>query len=378
MDELKSNNTAVPPIEVLRHRAAIRRTEPSLPLKCLIRDNLIHAETMFFDYGCGYGDDVEQVKRLGFIGNGWDPAYRPEVQRDEADVVNLGYVINVIEDQAEREETLRIAWSLTRRVLAVAARIAVDGSGDGDFEFGDGVITRIQTFQKYFTQTELRLYIEQTLATEAVPAAPGVFYVFKEPGDREAFSASKYRRRVAAPRRRVAEIEFDRHRELLEELIQGASELGRLPFEDEFHRSGEVLAALGSMKRAFKLIRKVTGADPWDTLRQSRIDDLRVYLALARFPKRPTMAQMPVSMQRDVKEFFGSYKEACEAADALLFEAGEAEMIDAACGRAALGRLTSNALYLHRSAVEALEPVLRVFEGCARACRDPKSCRCVL
>lgn len=367
MDELKRDDSTEPQIEVLRHRAAIRRTEPSLPLKCLIRDNFIHTEATFFDYGCGYGDDLEQVKRLGFCGNGWDPAYRPEGARVEADVVNLGYVINVIEDQAEREETLRTAWKLTRRVLAVAARIAVDGSGEGDFEFGDGVITRIQTFQKYFTQTELRLYIETTLATEAVPAAPGVFYLFKNPADREAFSASKFRRRITAPRRRVAEIEFDRHRELLEALIEVASGLGRLPFEDEFQRADEVLAAVGSMKRAFKLIRKVTGADPWDTLRQSRIDDLRVYLALARFPKRPTMAQMPVSMQRDIKEFFGSYKEACEAADSLLFEAGETEMIDAACGRATVGRLTSNALYLHRSAVETLEPVLRVFEGCARA-----------
>ena len=42
-------------------------------------------------------------------------------------------------------------------------------------------------------------------------------------------------------------------------------------------------------------------------------------------------------------------------------------MIDAACGRAGVGRLTSNALYLHRSAVGTLDPVLRVFEGCARA-----------
>ncbi len=140
-----------------------------------------------------------------------------------------------------------------------------------------------------------------------------------------------------------------------------------MPFDDEFERTEEILAAFGSMKRAFKLIRKVTGADPWDTLRQCRIDDLRVYLALARFPKRPTLAQMPVSMQRDIKEFFAGYKNACEAADALLFEAGDSEMIDAACQRATLGRLTSNALYLHRSAVSSLEPVLRVFEGCARA-----------
>lgn len=30
-------------------------------------------------------------------------------------------------------------------------------------------------------------------------------------------------------------------------------------------------------------------------------------------------------------------------------------------------RLTSNALYLHRSAISSLEPILRVFEGCAKA-----------
>ncbi len=115
--------------------------------------------------------------RLGIVSYGWDPAYRPDEPLREADVVNLGYVINVIEDREEREETLRSAWKLARNVLAVAARISVDGEGEGAFEFGDGVITRIQTFQKYFTQTELRLYIEQTLGTEAVPAAPGVFYV---------------------------------------------------------------------------------------------------------------------------------------------------------------------------------------------------------
>ena len=84
-------------------------------------------------------------------------------------------------------------------------------------------------------------------------------------------------------------------------------------------------------------------------------------------PKRPSFAQMPLSMQRDIREFFGNYKNACEAVDALLFEAGNSEMIDAACLRAKIGRLTSNALYLHRSAISSLEPILRVFEGCAKA-----------
>ncbi|MBM4075254.1 MAG: DNA phosphorothioation-associated putative methyltransferase, partial [Planctomycetes bacterium] len=364
MNEIRPETNPVPPVDILRHRAAIRRTEPSLPLKCLVRDNLLTDGATFFDYGCGYGDDLEQAKRLGIVANGWDPAYRPDEAVCEADIVNLGYVINVIEDQAEREQTLRAAWRLTKKVCAVAARIAVDGTGDGEFEFGDGVITRIQTFQKYYSQVELRQYLEQILGTEAIPAAPGVFYLFKDPTLRESFSASKYRRRSFAPRKRASEVEFDRHRELLEELIRVSADLARLPFEDEFNRTEEVIAKFGSLKRAFKLIRKVTGADPWDSLRQSRIDDLRVYLALARFPKRPSFSQLPVGMQRDIKEFFGGYKSACDSADILLFESGRAELVDTACQRSKIGRLTSNALYLHRSAISSLEPILRVFEGC--------------
>ena len=367
MDEIQVDAKSIPPVEILRHRAAIRRTEPSLPLKCLIRDDLITENTSFFDYGCGYGDDIEHVKQLGIIANGWDPAYRPHDEVREADIVNLGYVINVIEDQAERGDTLRAAWRLTKKVFSVAARISVDGSGEGEFEFGDGVITRIQTFQKYYSQAELREYLEQILCVEAIPAAPGVFYLFKDPVLRQTFSASKYRRRTFAPRRRASEVEFERNRELLEELIRISADLARLPFEDEFDRTEEVIATFGSLKRAFKLIRKVTGSDPWDTLRQSRIDDIRVYLALARFPKRPTLSQLPTGMQRDIKEFFGGYKNACESADILLFESGRTELVDAACQRSKIGRLTSNALYLHRSAISSLEPILRVFEGCAHA-----------
>ena len=367
MDEIQAQAIPVPPVEILRHRAAIRRTELSRPLKCLFRDNLLNSNTTFFDYGCGYGDDLEAVRNSGLSASGWDPAYRPNDEIAEADVVNLGYIINVIEDRKERDETLRSAWKLARSVLVVAARIAVDGAGDGEFEFGDGIITRIQTFQKYYSQAELRQYLEQAVGIEPVPAALGVFYLFKDPSLRETFSASKYRRRSFAPRRRVSEVEFDRHRELLEELIRVSADLARLPFEDEFYRTDEVIFKFGSLKRAFKLIRKVTGADPWDSLRQSRIDDLRVYLALARFPKRPSFSQLPIGIQRDIKEFFGGYKSACDSADVLLFESGRTELVDAACQRSKIGRLTSNALYLHRSALLSLEPVLRVFEGCANA-----------
>ena len=43
----------------------------------------------------------------------------------------------------------------------------------------NGIITSKNTFQKYYTQRELRDYIASTLSIEPVPACPGVFYVFK-------------------------------------------------------------------------------------------------------------------------------------------------------------------------------------------------------
>jgi DNA phosphorothioation-associated putative methyltransferase len=68
-----------------------------------------------------------------------------------------------------------------------------------------------------------------------------------------------------------------------------------------------------------------------------------------------------------MKAFFGTYAKGCDEADALLFKAGEAEAIDEACKRSAVGKLLPDDLYVHRDAVEALEPILRIYEGCGRA-----------
>ena len=57
---------------------------------------------------------------------------------------------------------------------------------------------------------------------------------------------------------------------------------------------------------------------------------------------------------------------ACEQADLLLFQAGRPEAIDEACARSPVGKLLPNALYLHRCVVDSLEPLLRIYEGCAR------------
>lgn len=98
---------------------------------------------------------------------GWDPAYRPETPCEQADVVNLGYVLNVIEDQEERSAALCKAWELCRQLLTVSAQVLIAGRGQAQAEFGDGVLTGRGTFQKFYLQSELKAYLETFL-----PATP--------------------------------------------------------------------------------------------------------------------------------------------------------------------------------------------------------------
>jgi hypothetical protein len=58
-------------------------------------------------------DRANGLQALGYQAEGWDPVHRPEVGKRDADVVNLGYVVNVIEDPGEIElacEGLELGW----------------------------------------------------------------------------------------------------------------------------------------------------------------------------------------------------------------------------------------------------------------------------
>ena len=88
---------------------------------------------------------------------------------------------------------------------------------------------------------------------------------------------------------------------------------------------------------------------------------------LDRFRRRPPISALPVGLQRDIRAFFGSYSNACRPADDLLFRAGSAEAVDEACRKSSVGKLLPKALYVHRTAHDSLDPLLRVYEGCARA-----------
>ncbi len=335
-------------------------------MKHALGDGLIAPAVSVFDYGCGHGGDVDLLQQQGIACSGWDPVFRPSAPRAAADVVNLGFVINVIEDPAERAATLRQAWQLARRLLVVAAQVQVDGRGQMQVEFGDGILTGRGTFQKFYDQGELRGFLEEQLDTEAIPAALGVFYLFKDDVLRQEFLANRYRRRAATPRKRLSEQRFEDERSLLEPFMAVIASLGRLAEPEEFALAQEIIERFGSLKRAFALVRRVTGEVEWDTIAQRRTEDLLVYLALSRFRKRPPLSHLPGTLRSDMRTFFGTYAKACRRADELLFRTGDASAIDEACKRSTVGKLLPDDLYVHRTALDSLEPLLRIYEGCGR------------
>src|SRR4051794_31676021 len=202
---MESRSIAIP-----RHKTAIRRGDFSRPVKCLLRDGILDKTLSLFDYGCGKGKDLERLTALEFSCAGWDPAYRPGAAICEADVVNLGFVINVIENAEERASTILKAWALAKQVLVVAAQVVVAGRGKAPVEFGDGFLTTRGTFQKLYEQDELKAFLEATVGVEAIPASLGTFYLFKDEGKRQQLLANRFRRRVVLPpRRRVVEQKFE-------------------------------------------------------------------------------------------------------------------------------------------------------------------------
>lgn len=351
---------------IVRDRTAIRRTDYSRPIRTAMKDGLVAPSTEVLDYGCGHGDDVERLSQAGIRAFGWDPAHRPDGPRRDADIVNLGYVVNVVESPEERAQTIRAAWNHARDVLIVSARLKSEAETSAFDEFEDGCVTRIGTFQKFYEQHELRDWIQETLGESPVAAAPGVFYVFRQADRREQFLASRYRRRLAAPRIRLSDRLFEQHRELLQALMTFVTERGRLPEADEVEVGSELANAFGSIRRAFQVVRRVTGREQWQAIYDERRTDLLVYLALGRFPRRLKFSSLPRSIQLDIKAFFKTYTAACAAGDALLFAAGDMQKIDGACRQATFGKLMPTALYVHVGALNRLPPVLRVYEACAR------------
>jgi DNA phosphorothioation-associated putative methyltransferase len=314
----------------------------------------------------GLGDDVAILCGLDFQAVGWDPVHHDSHERTRADIVNLGYVVNVIEDAEERLAALHDAWALADRLLLVSARLSFDARLEHAVEFGDGCLTRRNTFQKLYSQSELREWINASLGVQSLAAAPGVFLVFKDKELEQTYVSSRYRRRRTAPRVRKSDVLFEQHRELLNAIIEFVTDRARLPDVEELPEASALIDVFGSLKKAFAIVRNVTGSEQWDRIGVERRLELRLEFALERLGGRPRMSELAQATQRDVRALFSSYKKLCQEADELLFSAGDMGNVATAARESPIGKVTTSALYVHVDVLHLLNPVLRVYEGCAR------------
>jgi DNA phosphorothioation-associated putative methyltransferase len=366
--------------KIERHRTAIQRYALSVPMQSLANYGFLDGNYSVFDYGCGLGGDVRELQAHQIEATGWDPVHAPDSPKVHADIVNLGFVINVIERPRERAEALRLAYQHANKVLVVSAMLGGETTIQKFKPYGDGVVTERNTFQKYYSQQELKNYIEATLQAGAVAVAPGVFYVFKDELDEQLFGVNRRRVRrqwtmLSQPEKRkvapkVRENFVEKNKELIEDFWRTCLDYGRLPRTDEFEFAMEIRSLLGSFNKAFEFVIEHFSKETFQKAKEARREDLLVYFALTIFEKRKPYTRLPEGLKRDINEFFGHYKTALTEAKELIFALGQTDLILEDCKRAAhdmgIGHLNGDHdLIVHQSQIHNLPSSLRMYLGCA-------------
>lgn len=327
--------------KVERHKTAITRTALSAPMYLLFTNGLIRQESTILDYGCGQGDDIRALKSDGYAAEGWDPHYRPDPSAlKKSQVTNLGFVLNVIEEPEERAEALKRAFSLTDVCLAVSVMLYGKADLSGVRPYRDGYLTSRKTFQKYYTQTELRDFISSVLNVEPLAVGQGIFFVFRDELEEQryllrrqiGFRGREYRV-VPKPRSPQKSTPNKSAQQLSKTTIQDLAveitALGRQPDISELPnglakklaQSKQVLQHAAS--RAIANI----GHDELEKIVAARTEDLSLHFAMHIFSQRKSYGSFPPELRRDVRAFFGSHKRAQEAGQALLFSIGDQDLL---------------------------------------------------
>lgn len=373
---------------IARHLTAINRDKLSAPFQKLARNNLLNGDYSIFDYGCGKGDDAKELEAHGLDINSWDPVHKPEGIKVNSDIVNLGFVLNVIEEVEERTETLKSAWQLSDKLLVVSVMLAGSAKLEQFRRYKDGVITKWNTFQKYYSQNEIRAYLEVSLKVKAVTLGQGIFALFKDKSFEEEFylnrqyngnessNNSHWQQLTIRPRFKLTptrlqpQTTYEKYKGIFDDFWQQCLILGRIPANDEFESSDELRRIAGSHKKAYELMSNIMELEDFKQAQKNRRSHILVYFALSLFEKRKAKSHMPARLQRDIKALFETYNQAIDLAQILLFSVGKPANIANACVEAYqifnCGQLIPNKSYsFTRSLLNQMPAIIRVYVGCA-------------
>jgi len=373
--DIKSNSIAVK-----KHLTAIDRYKLSVPLQNLARHGFLDGSYSILDYGCGKGDDLKELQAHELDAVGWDPVYLPDGEKRLSDVVYLGFVLNVIEDPDERKACLIKAARLSQKLLIISVMLENQQSSEELSSYKDSVLTKRDIFQKFYTQSEFKAYLESVLDTQPIAVAPGVFYIFVDELEEQKYLSNRYRRTTdwvmktqkqkIIKARKVHLTKLEKHQDVVENYWETVLDMGRMPATAEYEQYPMIASVFGSQKKGFEETLKIYGEVGFAEARKNRINDLKFYFALNMFEQRKPYKNMPEILQRDVKEFFAKYTDGVEQSRDLLFSVGKPELIHKACEdyheREKVGYIYENHSYqFHVSEVENLPPELKIYIACA-------------
>jgi DNA phosphorothioation-associated putative methyltransferase len=324
-------------LEVLRYKTAIGRPALSLPAKLLFQSGLVSDETSVLDYGCGRGDDVKFLKELGVPAVGWDPHFQPDpTLLTQHDIVNLGFVLNVIEDPRERKTVLNEAYSLTEKCLAVSVMLHSQNDTTTSIPFSDGQLTAKKTFQKYYDQLELEKLISNELSASPIAAAPGVFFIFKDESLEQDFLLKRQLGIIQAyePRDLLTKVNERKEKSDLiirttQNLVRHTLAFARKPELNELPRYFQQQLAKTelSYRRVFNAASQQISEAELKAAVVRKKEQLKLFFAMYLFSSRPKYKQLSSTLQKDVRLHFGAMKDLEKDARGLLFSLGDTDLL---------------------------------------------------
>lgn len=351
-------------LEVKREKTAIARFRHSKPVALALSHGIIAPGTTFFDYGCGRGEDLRYLRSIGIEASGWDPHYLSNAPVSHSDIVNLGYVLNVIEDPEERRATLLKANTLAMHALVVAVR--VDRALEARTEFSDGFLTSSGSFQKLYKQSEFREYLVEVLGRRPHMAALGIAYIFNDSAYESSYLTALASKQVETSR--TCAVDQFTNDQLAQQYTKLISELGRLPVPREFDQYADLLERFGSPTRIERLAKLVLSPDSVQDARRRRKEDILTYAAMMRLQglKAVPFRLLSHELRADIKMLWPSYAQALKEVDQFLFQIGDIATVRRACQSSPIGKKLPDAFYIHRSAEEQMGALLRLLVFAAR------------
>ena len=228
-------------------------------------------------------------------------------------------------------------------------------------EFGDGVLTVRDTFQKVFTQEEFRSYLETALGHRPHVASLGVAYVFKDAGLEQHYLATRAFARNLEYRTELL-AEFAKN-PTARRYVTLANKLGRAPLAEEFPRYQKLVEDFGSAERLSRLLLAHVDPGAFAGARSERREDIVTYLAMLRLQGllAPPFGVLPPSIQQDIKACFSAYTAAKEEADRFLFGVGRPDQVAQACAESPVGKHLPKDLYVHTSVEPEVPALLRLI-----------------